>query len=57
MISIVKMLGKGLLKKDKHYVENKSTHIVKAAKKCRKKAAVDNFLRDVLGTHLIEKKF
>lgn len=57
MISIVKMLGKGLLKKDKHCVENKSTHVGKGSKKFKRKESVENFLRDILGTHLIEKKF
>lgn len=52
---IFKMLGSGLLKRDR----KKSTHdqLEAKTKKIRKKLSVEVFLRNVLGTRLLEKKF
>lgn len=51
------MLGNGLLKKEKKIVGAKITKPVKDLRKLRKKDSVEVFLREILGTHLIEKKF
>lgn len=50
------MLGNGLLKKEKKLVGTKITKPVKDLRRLRKKD-VEAFLREILGTHLIEKKF
>lgn len=51
------MLGNGLLKKEKKLVGTKLTKPVKDLRRQRKKDSVEVFLREILGTHLIEKKF
>lgn len=50
------MLGKGLLKKEKS-IGSKLGKVDKANRRLRKKVAVEVFLREILGTHLIEKKY
>ena len=50
------MLGNGLLKKEKT-TGSKLGKVDKASRKLRKKVSVEVFLREILGTHLIEKKF
>lgn len=46
---ILKMLGNSLIKRDKKQAAQK--------KSARKKLSVEVFLRSVLGTRLLEKKF
>lgn len=51
------MLGNGLIKKDKKLISNKISKSEKDSRRIRKKVSVEVFLREILGTHLIEKKF
>lgn len=51
------MLGNGLIKKEKKLSNSKLVKSEKDYRKLRKKVSVENFLREILGTHLIEKKF
>lgn len=51
------MLGNGLLKKEKKLPGAKATKIEKESRRHRKKVSVEFFLRETLGTRLIEKKF
>ena len=51
------MLGSGLLKKEKKTKESKIGIFDKESRRLRKKVSVENFLRQTLGTRLIEKKF
>ena len=52
---LFKMLGSGLLKRDKKL--KTQTEIETKSKRLRKKLSVEIFLRNVLGTRLLEKKF
>lgn len=49
------MLGTGLIKKEKKM--NKISKSERDSRRIRKKVSVEVFLREILGTHLIEKKF
>lgn len=51
------LLGNGLLKKEKKLAGAKVAKSEKDSRKLRKKVSVEVFLREILGTHLIEKKF
>ncbi len=51
------MLGTGLIKKEKKLISNKISKSEKDSRRIRKKVSVEVFLREILGTHLIEKKF
>ena len=51
------LLGNGLLKKEKKFSGVKISKSEKDSRKVRKKVSVETFLREILGTHLIEKKF
>lgn len=51
------MLGNGLLKKEKKMPGAKMAKSEKDSRRIRKKVSVEVFLREILGTHLIEKKF
>ena len=51
------MLGSGLIKKESREVGSKTNITEKRSRRIRKKVSVENFLREILGTHLIEKKF
>lgn len=55
MKTIILMLGNGLLKKE--IAETKMEKAEKKSRLLRKKISVENFLRETLGTHLLEKKF
>lgn len=57
MKCITFMLGNGLLKKEKKLVGSKIGKSEKDSRRLRKKVSVEVFLREILGTHLIEKKF
>lgn len=57
MKCITFMLGNGLLKKEKKLVGSKMAKSEKDSRRLRKKVSVEVFLREILGTHLIEKKF
>lgn len=51
------MLGTGLIKKEKKLIVNKISKSERDSRRIRKKVSVEVFLREILGTHLIEKKF
>lgn len=51
------MLGNGLIQKEKKLTGSKIEKAEKNARRLRKKVSVEIFLREILGTHLIEKKF
>lgn len=51
------MLGNGLIKKEKKLISNKISKSERDSRRIRKKVSVEIFLREILGTHLIEKKF
>jgi hypothetical protein len=55
MINLLNMLGIGLIKKERKSFSSKSAS--EKLRKHRKKVSVETFLRESLGTHLIEKKF
>lgn len=57
MKCIAFMLGNGLIKKEKKNTGSKTEKAEKNARRLRKKVSVEIFLREILGTHLIEKKF
>lgn len=57
MKCIAFMLGNGLIKKEKKNTGSKTERAEKNARRLRKKVSVEIFLREILGTHLIEKKF
>lgn len=51
------MLGNGLIKKEKKIIGTKMSKSERDSRRIRKKVSVEVFLREILGTHLIEKKF
>ena len=51
------MLGTGLIKKEKKLISNKISKSENDSRRIRKKVSVEVFFREILGTHLIEKKF
>lgn len=57
MKCITFMLGNGLLKKEKKLAGSKMVKSEKDSRRLRKKVSVEVFLREILGTHLIEKKY
>lgn len=57
MKCITSMLGNGLIKKEKKLIGAKMSKSEKDSRRIRKKVSVEVFLREILGTHLIEKKF
>lgn len=57
MKCISSMLGNGLIKKEKRVAGTKVSKSEKDSRRIRKKVSVEVFLREILGTHLIEKKF
>jgi hypothetical protein len=57
MLSITALLGNGLIKKEKKVFETRVQKTERESRKIRKKVIVEMFLREILGTHLIEKKF
>lgn len=59
MNTIVGMLGNGLLKKEKKMKASSKTRTEKNPRRSRKDLSVELFLREILGTHLIqlEKKY
>lgn len=56
MRNVLTMLGTGLVKKERRVLKLSSKK-EKEGRMRRKKVSVELFLRDILGTHLIEKKF
>lgn len=56
MKCITLMLGNGLIKKEKKLIRTKMSKSEKDSRRIRKKVSVEVFLREILGTHLIEKK-
>ncbi len=59
MNTIAFMLGNGLLKKEKKSSEQVKTKVEKTPRRSKKDVSVEAFLREILGTHLIqlEKKY
>lgn len=60
MNTIFSLLGKSLIKKDKKAALSKSKEKSSAeinSRRAKKKIIVEVFLREVLGTRLLEKKF
>ena len=51
------MLGNGLLKKENKMRKSKMSVCEKESRRLRKKNSIEVFLRQTLGTRLIEKKF
>lgn len=51
------MLGNGLIKKERKTLKTKSTAKAKAPKKVKRKISIEDFLKEILGTHLVEKKY
>lgn len=51
------MLGNSLIKKEKKHKSKRISESEKDSIRIRKKVSVEVFLREILGTHLIENKF
>lgn len=56
MINLINMLGNGLIKKEKKTFSSSSATKNIAPKKVKEKLSLEIFLKDILGTHLIDKK-
>lgn len=59
MNTIFSMLGKSLIKKEKAVLDKskEKSSTEKNSRRAKKKIIVEVFLREVLGTRLLEKKF
>ena len=55
MPSLVKLLGKGLLKNEKSSKGSKASRERISIKSMKERTSIEKFLKSILGTHLIKK--